>query len=111
MDFHHQPEKVPLLRRVRLTASFGPRPQIVVAPIRHHNPAQPLDREPTPQSVNEREPLARRSLMQYLVLDPQPLEFAAKPPHPGAQFSVDSDKLTVINSTGHDQDPAAPARP
>jgi hypothetical protein len=113
MDLHDQLEKLPLLRGVRLTAGLGPGPQIVVTPIRHQNLAQPLDREPIPQAVNECEPLARRSqvdqrrrsLVQNLVLDPQPLELPTKPPHFGVEVSINGHKLTVINSTGHDKQP------
>jgi hypothetical protein len=87
VDLHDQLEKFPLLRNVRLTARFGPGPQVVVAAIRHENPAQTLDREPIPKPVDKRESLARRSLMdqrlrglmQNLVLHPQPIKLSTKP--------------------------------
>jgi len=110
MDLYDQLEKLLLFFGVRPTARFGPRPQAVVAAVRHENPAQALDREPISKPVDEREPLAcgrlmnqrLRGFMQNFVLHPQPLKFPAKPPQLGMKYSVHGYQLTVINSPGHD---------
>ena len=63
--------------------------------------------------MDEREPLMRRgaidqrlrSLMQNLILHPQPIKLSAKLPQLGSRFSIHGYELTVINSTGHEQEP------